>query len=55
MKKTLLTFGAILAFLVTFSQAVQRNQVVLEIGTGTGCQYCPGAAMGAHDLLTYGC
>ena len=55
MKKTLLTFGAILAFLVTFSQAVQRNQVVLEIGTGTGCQYCPGAAMGAHDLLTNGC
>jgi PKD repeat protein len=55
MKKTLLTFTAIFAVLVAFSQAVQRNQVVLEIGTGTGCQYCPGAAMGAHDLLLNGC
>ena len=25
--------------------------VVLEIGTGTWCQYCPGAAMGAEDLV----
>ncbi len=55
MKKTLLTLVAFFAFLVVFSQAVQRNQVVMEIGTGTGCQYCPGAAMGAHDLLQNGC
>ena len=34
--------------------AVPRNYVVLEIGTGTWCQYCPGAAMGAHDLLENG-
>ena len=26
----------------------------MEVGTGTGCQYCPGAAMGAEDLLTNG-
>jgi hypothetical protein len=32
----------------------QRNMVILEIGTGTWCQYCPGASMGAHDLLTNG-
>ena len=31
-----------------------RGMVILEIGTGTWCQYCPGAAMGAHDLLTNG-
>lgn len=31
-----------------------RNMVLLEIGTGTWCQYCPGASMGAHDLLTNG-
>lgn len=31
-----------------------RNIVLLEIGTGTWCQYCPGASMGAHDLLTNG-
>ena len=32
----------------------QRNMVILEIGTGTWCQFCPGASMGAHDLLTNG-
>ncbi|MFZ4523383.1 MAG: Omp28-related outer membrane protein [Bacteroidales bacterium] len=26
----------------------------MEIGTGTGCQYCPGSAMGAEDLLNNG-
>jgi PKD repeat protein len=54
MKKTLLMLAACFAVLVVFSQ-VPRNQVVMEIGTGTGCQYCPGAAMGAHDLLQNGC
>jgi len=28
-----------------------RNQVLLEIGTGTWCHYCIGAAMGAEDLI----
>jgi len=32
----------------------RRDMVLLEIGTGTWCQYCPGASMGAHDLLTNG-
>lgn len=32
----------------------ERQMVILEIGTGTWCQYCPGASMGAHDLLTNG-
>jgi len=31
--------------------AVERDMVVVEIGTGTWCQYCPGAAMGADDLV----
>jgi PKD repeat protein len=31
-----------------------RQKVLLEIGTGTWCQYCPGAAMGADDLVTNG-
>lgn len=31
-----------------------KDQVVLEIGTGTWCVYCPGAAMGAHDLIENG-
>ncbi len=31
-----------------------RDMVLLEIGTGTWCQYCPGAAMGAEDLVGHG-
>lgn len=27
-----------------------RHAVILEIATGTWCQYCPGAALGADDL-----
>lgn len=34
--------------------AVPRNKVVVEIGTGTWCQYCPGAALGADDLTSNG-
>ena len=54
MKRILLLAGFIFLFTQAFTQ-VQRNQVVLEIGTGTGCQFCPGAAMGAEDLLEAGC
>ena len=31
-----------------------KQYVLLEIGTGTWCQYCPGAAMGADDLVENG-
>jgi len=37
-----------------FSQNVPREMVILEIGTGTWCQYCPGAAMGADELIANG-
>ena len=30
---------------------VLRNLVLMEGGTGTWCQYCPGAAMGLRDLI----
>lgn len=33
---------------------VDRNLVLVEIGTGTWCQYCPGSAMGADDLVENG-
>jgi len=33
---------------------VERENVILEIGTGTWCVYCPGAAMGADDLIANG-
>jgi len=39
--------------LFTFAQ-VPRDKVVLEIVTGTWCYYCPGAAMGAEDLIANG-
>ena len=29
---------------------VPRDHVIVEIGTGTWCQYCPGAAMGADEM-----
>ncbi|MBI4648079.1 MAG: T9SS type A sorting domain-containing protein [Bacteroidia bacterium] len=38
----------------TIAGGVPRELVVLEIGTGTWCQYCPGAAMGADDLYEGG-
>jgi hypothetical protein len=55
MKRTLLTFVALCVTIFLFGQAVQRNQVIVEIGTSTLCVYCPGAAMGAEDLLANGC
>ena len=32
----------------------ERDMVILEIGTGTWCTYCPGAALGADELVTNG-
>jgi hypothetical protein len=52
MKRTLLLLLVILA--VTALVAVPRNKVVIEIGTGTWCPYCPGAAMGADELVANG-
>jgi len=34
--------------------ALPRNLVIVEIGTGTWCVFCPGASMGAYDLETNG-
>jgi len=54
MKKfTFLLLGLFLS-IGLFSQQVERNYVVVEIGTGTWCTYCPGAAMGADDLVENG-
>lgn len=33
----------------------QRDMVMVEIATGAWCQYCPGAALGADDLVANGC
>jgi hypothetical protein len=37
---------------LAFSQQVPRDKVIVEIGTGTWCYYCPGAALGADDLVS---
>lgn len=54
MKKTLLTAVAVFLTLAAISQAVPRQKVLFEIATGTWCVYCPGAAMGASDLIANG-
>ncbi|MBW6460763.1 MAG: T9SS type A sorting domain-containing protein [Bacteroidales bacterium] len=55
MKKSILLLASfILMVIFSAAQQVPRNLVVLEIGTGTWCQYCPAAANGAEDLLNNG-
>lgn len=49
MKNLIFTLFAIFLFGSLVAQ-VDRELVLLEIGTGTWCTYCPGAAMGADDL-----
>ncbi len=36
---------------VMIEGGLERENILLEIGTGTWCTYCPGAAMGADDLI----
>jgi hypothetical protein len=33
----------------------EREMVILEVGTGTWCTYCPGAQLGGDDLVNNGC
>ncbi len=54
MKKHALLIAVCIIAINAQSQQVQRNKVIVEIGTGTWCQYCPGAAMGADDLIANG-
>ena len=54
MKRFSLILAVVLTTVFVYAQ-VPRNKVVQEIGTGTWCTYCPGAAMGADDLVANGC
>jgi PKD repeat protein len=54
MKKIYLLLSFLALTVFTFAQPVSRNYVLLEIGTGCWCYYCPGAAMGADDLIANG-
>lgn len=53
MKKFTLVFSFLIATTLLIAQ-VERNMVAVEIGTGTWCTYCPGAALGADDLVANG-
>lgn len=52
--KTLLILVFALSVSYVNGQKATRENVLLEIGTGTWCYYCPGAAMGADDLIANG-
>ncbi len=47
-------FSILVSTSMLVSQSVPRDKVLVEIGTGTWCQYCPGSAMGADDLIANG-
>lgn len=49
-----ITLVLLLLATLSFMVAVPREMVIVEIATGTWCGYCPGAAMGAHDLIENG-
>jgi hypothetical protein len=53
MKKITLLLICLFAVAAVMAQ-VPRDKVVVEVGTGTWCTYCPGAAMGVDDLIEYG-
>ncbi len=54
MKTLNLLFAFIFLASLSFAQQVPRDKVLVEIGTGTWCYYCPGAALGAEDLIANG-
>lgn len=54
MKKFTLLFASLVMVASVAKAQVERNMVTVEIGTGTWCQYCPGAALGADDLVHNG-
>ncbi len=54
MKKFTFLFLMLLFQTFLFAQNVEREKVVLEIGTGTWCQFCPGAAAAADQLVAEG-
>ncbi len=54
MKLKLMVLAVVAFFGTTFGQQVDREIVIMEMGTGTWCGYCPGAAMGADDMIENG-
>jgi PKD repeat protein len=53
MKKNYLLLICLFSLSAVIAQ-VPRDKVIVEVGTGTWCTYCPGAAMGVDDLIEEG-
>ena len=53
MKKIIFTTIVVFMFSGLFAQ-IDRELVLVEIATGTWCSNCPGAAMGADELISNG-
>ncbi|MEI7491778.1 MAG: Omp28-related outer membrane protein [Bacteroidota bacterium] len=54
MRKICFTLFAILSSYFLLAQSIPRNVVILEVATGTWCQYCPGASNAADQLVSEG-
>lgn len=54
MKKLFAFVVLLVCFVFSYSQQIPKKYVLCEFATGTWCTYCPGAAMGAHDLVKNG-
>ena len=54
MKKILLAIVLFMTVTIGMAQYAARNMVVVEVATGTWCQWCPYAAMGVDDMLSNG-
>lgn len=54
MRKFFILLVGLVASITVISQQVNKNYVLVEIFTSTGCYYCPGAELGALDLVENG-
>ncbi|HHG83277.1 MAG TPA: T9SS type A sorting domain-containing protein [Bacteroidetes bacterium] len=51
---TILSVFAFAGIQTANAQTATRNEVAVEVFTGTWCTYCPGSALGADELVEHG-
>ncbi len=54
MKRSIVAVILLISAAILYGQPVQRQNVLVEIGTGTWCGFCVGASLGAGDLIDHG-
>ena len=54
MKKIITFFLGLIVSLTLFAQQINKNLVLIEYFTETGCYYCPGAQLAADDFVSGG-